>query len=184
MENKLIPWDDPLLKSPLPEMDLEKEDLKELSALMVEQCRKYNGVGLSANQIGMNKRMFAIVAQDYEKVFFNPKIRSYSKDKVLMEEGCLSRPGLWLAVSRPKDIIIDYVDVEGRSVSQEMTGVLSRIFQHEYDHMEGIDFTERVSALKLARGKKKQAKTREKLMKRLVQQRSVIVPKPISAVAS
>lgn len=184
MDYKLIPWNDPMLKSPLPDMDLENENLEELSKMMVEHCRKMNGVGLSANQIGVAKRIFAIAAQDYEKVFFNPKIRSYSKEKVLMEEGCLSRPGLWLAVSRPKDIIVDYIDVQGRSVSQEMSGVLSRIFQHEYDHMEGVDFTERVSALKLARSKKKQEKTREKLMKKLIQQRSVIVPKPVSLVGS
>lgn len=184
MDYKLIPWNDPMLKCPLAEMDLEKENLEELSLMMIEQCKKMNGVGLSANQIGIEKRMFAIAAKDYEKVFFNPKIRSYSKEKVLMEEGCLSRPGLWLAVSRPESIIVDYTDVDGRQVSQEMRGVLARIFQHEYDHMEGVDFTERVSALKLARGKKKQEKTREKLMKKLVQQRSVIVPKPISAVAS
>ena len=74
---------------------------------------------------------------------FNPKIIKESKDKVVMEEGCLSYPELFLEISRPSSIVVKYEDESKEKHKKKLTGFIARIFQHEYDHMEGIDFTQR-----------------------------------------
>ena len=74
---------------------------------------------------------------------FNPRIIKESKKEVVMEEGCLSYPELFIEISRPRSIIVKYED-EGKSIfKRRLDGYIGRIFQHEYDHMEGIDFTQR-----------------------------------------
>ena len=104
-------------------------------------------MGLSANQIGIEERVFVMMVDiDLEQTItcFNPKIIKESKDEVVMEEGCLSYPEMHLDISRPRSIIVKYED-EGKQIhKRQLTGYYARIFQHEYDHMEGIDFTERV----------------------------------------
>ena len=74
---------------------------------------------------------------------FNPKIIKESKDEVVMEEGCLSYPELFLNISRPSSIVIKYEDVYKEKHKLKLNGYSARIFHHEYDHMEGIDFTQR-----------------------------------------
>ena len=106
----------------------------------------YNGVGLSANQIGIEERVFVMMIDiDLQETItcFNPRIIKESKDEVVMEEGCLSYPELFIEISRPSSIIVKYQD-EGKSIiKRRLDGYVARIFQHEYDHMEGIDFTQR-----------------------------------------
>jgi len=106
----------------------------------------HKGVGLSANQIGIKERAFVMMSDletEETVTCFNPKIIKESKDMVIMEEGCLSYPELYLEISRPNSIVVKYED-EGKEIHKEkLTGYIARIFQHEYDHMEGIDFTER-----------------------------------------
>ena len=106
----------------------------------------YNGVGLSANQIGIEERAFVMMIDiDLQETItcFNPRIIKESKDEVVMEEGCLSYPELFIKISRPSSIIVKYED-EGKSIiKRRLDGYIARIFQHEYDHMEGIDFTQR-----------------------------------------
>ena len=107
----------------------------------------HKGVGLSANQIGIEERGFVMMIDiDAQETItcFNPRIIKESKDEVVMEEGCLSYPELFLEISRPGIIVVKYED-EGKQIhKKQLTGYYARIFQHEYDHMEGIDFTERV----------------------------------------
>ena len=107
----------------------------------------HNGVGLSANQIGIEERAFVMMIdiESQETITcFNPRIIKESKGEVVMEEGCLSYPELFLDISRPSTIVVKYED-EGKQIhKKQLTGYYARIFQHEYDHMEGIDFTERV----------------------------------------
>ena len=105
----------------------------------------HRGVGLSANQIGIQERAFVMIS-DMETqdtiTCFNPRIIKESKEKVVMEEGCLSYPELFIEISRPSSIIVKYED-EGIELHKvKLTGFMARIFQHEYDHMEGIDFTQ------------------------------------------
>ena len=122
-------------------------DRSKLSYTLTENMFHHRGVGLSANQIGIEERVFVMMIDiDAQETItcFNPRIIKESKDEVVMEEGCLSYPELFLEISRPGIIVVKYED-EGKQIhKKQLTGYYARIFQHEYDHMEGIDFTERV----------------------------------------
>ena len=121
-------------------------DRYHLSRVLIDNMIHHNGIGISANQIGIWERAFAMV-KDIENnevmVCFNPRIiKSYSKE-VEMEEGCLSYPELFLKVKRPDKIVVKYEDEDKKTHKMKLEGLASRVFQHEYDHMEGIDFTQR-----------------------------------------
>ena len=121
-------------------------DRHHLSRVLIDNMIHHNGVGISANQIGIWERAFAMV-RDIENneviVCFNPRIvKSYSEE-VEMEEGCLSYPELFLKIKRPDKIVVKYEDEDKKTHKLKLQGLASRGFQHEYDHMEGIDFTQR-----------------------------------------
>ena len=123
-----------------------KLDRNFLSKTLVENMIHYNGIGISANQIGIWERAFAMI-RDLEHneimVCFNPRIvKSYTKE-VEMEEGCLSYPEVFLKIKRPDKIVVKYEDENKKTHKVKLEGLASRVFQHEYDHMEGIDFTQR-----------------------------------------
>ena len=121
-------------------------DRHHLSRVLIDNMIHHNGIGISANQIGIWERAFAMV-RDIENnevmVCFNPRIvKSYSEE-VEMEEGCLSYPELFLKIKRPDKIVVKYEDEDKKTHKLKLQGLASRVFQHEYDHMEGIDFTQR-----------------------------------------
>ena len=121
-------------------------DRHHLSRVLVDNMIHYQGIGISANQIGIWERAFAMV-RDLENnevmVCFNRRIiKSYSEE-VEMEEGCLSYPELFLKVKRPDKIVVKYEDEDKKIHKMKLQGLASRVFQHEYDHMEGVDFTQR-----------------------------------------
>ena len=121
-------------------------DRHHLSRVLIDNMIHHEGIGISANQIGIWERAFAMV-RDLENnevmVCFNPRIiKSYSEE-VEMEEGCLSYPELFLKVKRPDKIVVKYEDEDKKTHKLKLQGLASRVFQHEYDHMEGIDFTQR-----------------------------------------
>ena len=121
-------------------------DSHHLSRVLIDNMIHHEGIGISANQIGIWERAFAMV-RDLENnevmVCFNPRIiKSYSEE-VEMEEGCLSYPELFLNVKRPDKIVVKYEDEDKKTHKLKLQGLASRVFQHEYDHMEGIDFTQR-----------------------------------------
>ncbi len=121
-------------------------DRHHLSKILIDNMIHHNGIGISANQIGIWERAFAMV-RDIENnevmVCFNPRIvKSYSEE-VEMEEGCLSYPELFLKIKRPDKIVVKYEDEDKKTHKIKLEGLASRVFQHEYDHMEGIDFTQR-----------------------------------------
>ena len=121
-------------------------DRSKLSYILHENMYHYNGIGLSANQIGIWERAFVMISdmENQETITcFNPKILKESKDQTVMEEGCLSYPDLYLKISRPSSVVIKYEDESKKNHKIKLNGMASRIFQHEYDHMEGIDFTQR-----------------------------------------
>jgi len=121
-------------------------DRHHLSRVLIENMIHHNGIGISANQIGIWERAFAMV-RDLENnevmVCFNPRIIKSYTEEVEMEEGCLSYPELFLKVKRPDKIIVKYEDENKKTHKIKLQGLASRVFQHEYDHMEGIDFTQR-----------------------------------------
>ena len=118
-----------------------------LAKTLIENMLHHNGVGLSANQIGIDERAF-VMMRDVENneilVCFNPKIVKSYDESIWFEEGCLSFPGKTINVYRPKKIIVKYEDADKKRHKMKLDGLASRVFQHEYDHMEGIDFTQRL----------------------------------------
>tara|TARA_R110000772_G_scaffold177839_3_gene289337 strand:- start:966 stop:1361 length:396 start_codon:yes stop_codon:yes gene_type:complete len=114
----------------------------------------HNGIGLAANQLNIRKRVFTIGSQNvpgFPEPFavFNPVILESSEDKVLQKEGCLSFPGLWLHLKRPKSIIAQYQNSKGVTKEAKIEGYLATCFQHELDHLNGICFVDKVGRLKL-----------------------------------
>ena len=160
----LIESTNPLLRIKLSECssDLDREKVE---SQLIDSMKHYQGIGLSANQVGIMERVF-VMYSDVKKgeiiSCFNPKIITQSDTEVVIEEGCLSYPGLWLKVKRPDGIEVEYEDKNGELQSKAMFGLECRIFLHEYDHMEGTDFTKKVSKIKLDRAKKRQSKRLKK----------------------
>jgi peptide deformylase len=143
------------------------EDLnrKELKDNLIDTMEHYNGVGLSANQCGVMERVFVMYSDINKKEIiacFNPKIVEESSENILMDEGCLTYPGIWLKVSRPDHIACSFEDENGELNEVEMFGLEARIFQHEYDHMIGTNFTKLVSKLRLDMAKKRAKKQLKK----------------------
>lgn len=138
----------------------EDGDAEQLEKDMCEFMIAAHGIGLAANQIGITKQVFVIGSNNIEgfpKPFavFNPKILKVSEEVVLDKEGCLSYPGLWLSLKRPARIAVEYQNSKGDIIEAEMDGLIARCFQHEYDHLMGICFVDKVSQMKLNLAMKK-----------------------------
>jgi peptide deformylase len=154
-EIKLISFTDPLLKKEPSLFDFEKDNAEEIKNTLFSGMHKFGGVGLSANQIGLDMKVFVVGGSGLEnKTIFNPELLSVSKTSTTMREGCLSYPGLWLNLTRPDGCVIKYQDVDGKEVIEEFGGVYARVMLHEYDHMVGQNFTMRASSLKIQRALK------------------------------
>lgn len=130
--------------------DIDFQTIKEIKA-MFTTMRNANGIGLAANQVGLDKAIFVIdvsPVEGYEKikpvVMINPKIAAVSDEQWEMEEGCLSVPNLRAEVIRPKMIKVVYLDTDMKEQSLEADELFARVIQHEYDHLEGRFFTDRV----------------------------------------
>jgi peptide deformylase len=126
---------------------------------MIEACRGANGIGLAAPQIGKSIRLCIINLEHMGMPPFalvNPKISKKSWKKVEMEEGCLSIPGVFGMVKRPKKITVTAQNLEGEKIKFDADGLLSRVIQHEVDHLDGILFTTKMS-------KQTEAKPKEKM---------------------
>ena len=144
--------------------DLDRVELKEN---LIETMKNFHGIGLSANQCGVMERVFVMysdVKKDKIIACFNPQILSEGTEMVMMDAGCLTWPGLWLKVRRPDHINCSFEDENGDSHEVTMMGLECRVFQHEMDHMEGTNFTKKVSKLKLDMAKKRAAKQKKKSM--------------------
>ena len=121
-------------------------DRPEMSRILKENMMHYDGVGLSANQIGISERVFIMVLNmETEETItcFNPRIIKRYDDNVWCEEGCLSFPDEIINVERPDRIVVKYEDEDGKDHKIKLSGMAARVFLHEFDHLEGIVFTER-----------------------------------------
>jgi len=136
--------------------EFEKSALRKLIAEIRHTMKSAEGIGLSANQVGIGKKFFvtqiplrdesgAIIREKFYAIF-NPKIVKSSKKTVVMEEGCLSIPGLYGPVERPERVTLEGYDQNGRKVKIEASGLLARVFQHELDHLDGKLFIDRVKS--------------------------------------
>ncbi len=121
-------------------------DRPEISRILKENMTHYGGVGLSANQIGIGERVFIMMLNmETEETItcFNPRIIKRYDDNVWFEEGCLSFPDEIINVERPDRIIVKYEDEDKKDHKIKLSGMAARVFLHEFDHLEGIVFTER-----------------------------------------
>ena len=135
-------------------------DPKRMHDVMLENMVYHRGLGLSANQIGMPVKVFAMRVDDSDNaiVCFNPKITKESDETVMMKEGCLSYPQLYLNVKRPQAIEGTYQNADGDEINVHFEGLAARIFHHEMDHMEGNTFLNRVKKVFLQSARRKQKK--------------------------
>lgn len=135
---KIITIGDPVLEQKaalIPEID---EKIKKLADDMIDAMHKGNGIGLAAPQVAVLSRMFVCHVQgDVPRVFINPEIINTSQETVIYEEGCLSIPGVYADVTRPARIKIQAWNESGKPFTLEAQGILARVIQHEYDHLNG-----------------------------------------------
>ena len=168
-ELKFVPGNAPVMQQPLPQFEdaqLEKlgyESRQQLVDQMFDFQLKWKGIGLTCNQVGLPIKMFTLggVAEleaGRRLACFNPEITKVSKTQVMIEEGCLTFPGLYLKLSRPQDIQVKFEDEKGDVQELTLSGMMSRAYQHEWDHTQGRIFIQRASKLKLDRAMKRQTK--------------------------
>lgn len=145
----------PVMKQKTQDVQEFGDDIKEIAQNLIDtMINTGNGVGLAANQIGETKSIFVIDANlnKEEKpnpiIIINPKISAFSEEKEEQTEGCLSVPDLWEDVERAKEIDVLYYDLDMKEIKTTFSGFLARVFQHEYDHLQGILFFERISPLR------------------------------------
>lgn len=156
---KLVPDGHPVLhKSPAP-YDFDKHgDTAELFAnVLYDKMKEYKGVGLSANQVGLDVAFFVIGVDDYRLDVFNPKIIK-ATGECDYNEGCLSYQGVTLKVKRPEEIEAEFQDAKGQLQNRILGGLTARIFLHEYDHMQGLTIKTISSTMKWALAVKKSKK--------------------------
>jgi peptide deformylase len=176
-ELKLIPPSDPRVQSAIAPFtdDMLKDhgfkDRKELTSTMFDAMFKYGGLGLSANQVGLPFNMFVFgghpqLEQGKKVAVFNSVIIQKSEEEVLMKEGCLTFPFLFLQIKRPRKVVAKFEDEDGVLKEAHLDGMMSRIFQHEYDHMFGRLFVEKASKLKLDLAYERAQKEINKVQKR------------------
>ena len=168
----IIAYGDPVLRKVATDISPDYPNLNTLIANMYDTMNYAYGVGLAAPQIGLPIRLFVvdtapfaddddlteeerIFLSNFKKTFINAKITEETGDKWLFNEGCLSIPGVREDVSRQKQITIEFVDEQFTPQQLTLTGLAARVVQHEYDHIEGILFTDKLSSFKkqLIKGK-------------------------------
>ena len=142
---KLIPNTHPILHERVKPCSKDL-DRSEMSRILKENMIHYGGVGLSANQIGIGERVFIMMLNmETEETItcFNPRIIKRYEDDVWCEEGCLSFPDEIINIQRPNRIIVKYEDEDKKDHKIKLSGMAARVFLHEFDHLEGIVFTQR-----------------------------------------
>jgi len=122
------------------------ENLRALVLEMFVTLQKSNGIGLAAPQVGYNLRLFIVKLDDMEGMtFINPQIIQTSEAVCTMEEGCLSIPKIYEKVVRPKELTLQYMDINGKKQLLTAGGLLARVIQHENDHLNGVLFLDRLN---------------------------------------
>ena len=151
---KLLYVPNPVLRQKADKIQSVGTKEKEIAKKMMQIMIKAPGVGLAANQIGILKQIVTIFFVDQETkketqyTLFNPNIVSYSQDKIVMEEGCLSLPEQFSEIERPQNIVVEYLNENNKPIKKEVNGMESRILQHEIDHLSGKLFVDYLSSLK------------------------------------
>ena len=177
-ELKLIPPSDPRVQhaiAPFKDEMLQDEgfkDRKELVDSMFDCMSKFSGIGLTCNQVGLPFNMFVLgnhpqIENGIKMACFNPMIVSASEETIMMKEGCLTFPFVFLNIKRPRKVVVKYEDENGDLREANLDGIISRIFQHEHDHVLGRTFIEHASKMKLDIAYKKAEKQMTRYQKSL-----------------
>jgi len=143
--------------------DFESNNAVEIAQEMVDIMSTNRGIGLSANQVGLDAQIFVMQPTRHKEIkdpfaVINPQVQKLSQETSLEYEGCLSHPNLILKIERPIKLVASFLDADAKECIIELDNYDARCFLHEYDHLQGIEFTDRVSKLKLDMAKKKKAK--------------------------
>ncbi|XP_021891988.1 peptide deformylase 1B, chloroplastic/mitochondrial [Carica papaya] len=147
---KIVEYPDPILRARNKRIGTFDDNLKKLVDEMFDVMYKTDGIGLSAPQVGINVQLMVFNTvgergEGEEIVLVNPRVNKYSKKMVLFNEGCLSFPGIYADVERPESIKVDARDINGARFSFSLSGLPARVFQHEFDHLQGILFFDRMT---------------------------------------
>ena len=166
----LVPENDPILSESIPSYNFgfgaASQQASELAKLLIEDMYHHCGIGLSANQIGIPSRAFAMLVDNTPIVCFNPKILEESEEWIYNKEGCLSFPALVLKIKRPKAIAVTYQDQDDQTMLASFSDLSSRCFCHEMEHMDGYTFLDHVSDFQLKTARKKQHLTLRKIKRK------------------
>ena len=161
-ENMILPiytFGQPVLRQEAEEIDKDYPELEQLIKNMYETLERSEGIGLAAPQVGLPIRLVVInldvISDDlpeykgYIKTFINPYIEEYDEtEQDVMEEGCLSLPGIHEKVKRPTRIRVTYQDEQFQEHDEWVSGYLARVVQHEFDHLDGVVFTDHLQGLR------------------------------------
>jgi len=163
----IIKFPNQILRKQIPEFDFNKPstDPVELEKHLIDLMLAHDGIGLAANQAGIEARVFVIGHRDSPEsaqAFFNPTVVATVDELEDLEEGCLSFPGVYVNIKRPKKILARWQNSQGEWQESEFDGYNCKCFLHELDHLEGIVFQDRVSTLKWALAVKKTKKRKFK----------------------
>lgn len=158
----LVDSDHPALKEELPEFDFANPpvDPIKLANQLAELMIRARGIGLSANQAGLPYRLFVMNTSPITACF-NPRLVDVGEEQVLLDEGCLTYPGLTIKVKRPKNIKVRFTLPNGDTTTQKFTGITARVFLHELDHMNGENFINRAGPLAKSQAFKKWSKLKK-----------------------
>lgn len=144
---EILQFPDPILLTPSEKITIFDKDLRNLAIEMLSIVHNKRAVGLSANQIGINKHMFVMSLNDKDYIFVNAKITKMSGEQT-SNEGCLSSEGVYKEITRPLNITIEYQDVHGKQKHKGFSGLAARCCVHEmlhclgYEPLETIDLTD------------------------------------------
>jgi peptide deformylase len=157
---KIIKFPNTILRTLVPDWDFENPptDPVQLEKDMIETMFALRGIGLAAPQVGLPYRMFTMGysgSPESAQAFFNPMVVKTVDEVDDLEEGCLSFPGIYVSIKRPKKILARWQNSLGEWQESEFDGYNCKCFLHELDHLEGIVFQDRVSTLKWAMANKK-----------------------------
>lgn len=144
MDREIKKYPDPVLRKKADKVKEISPEIKTLIEEMKETMKKGDGVGLAAPQIGILKRIIIVDAGKGPLAFINPKIIKKSKGTQIIEEGCLSFPGLFLKIKRPKEAEVEGENEKGEKIRLKAKNIFACVFQHEVDHLDGVLFIDRI----------------------------------------
>lgn len=144
----IVLYGNPVLLKKSTDVENIDEELRQILDEMIKLTNKAEGIGLAANQIGIDKRFFVLNIEGEIRKVINPEIIEYDNEIVDYEEGCLSIPDIYKVVSRPNKIKVKYQNEKGETVEEEFDGIWSRAFQHEFDHINGVLFIDRLTPVR------------------------------------